>query len=81
MVETAEPNMLIDRNISIAPTIFKFLLSKGNNKKEFYDKTTMMVLYRSPESYAVKVNNPMFQLVIHGAGPVLSPGASNEQTW
>ena len=41
----------------------------------------MMVLYRSPECYAVKVNNPMFQLVIPGAGPVLTPGASNEQTW
>ena len=23
----------------------------------------------------------MFQLVIRGAGPVLTPGASNEQTW
>ena len=23
----------------------------------------------------------MFQLVIPGAGPVLTPGASNEQTW
>ena len=40
-----------------------------------------MVLYRSTECLAVKVNNPMFQLVIPGAGPVLSPGASNEQNW
>ena len=41
----------------------------------------MMVLYHSPKCYAVKVNNPMFQLVIPGARPVLTPGASNEQTW
>ena len=40
-----------------------------------------MVLYRSPECYAVKVDNPMFQPVTPGAGPVLIPEASNEQTW
>ena len=37
-----------------------------------------MVLYRSPECLAVKVDNPMFLLVIPGVGPVLTPGASNE---
>ena len=41
----------------------------------------MMVLYRSPECEAVKVDNPMFQLVIPGPRPVLTPGASNEETW
>ena len=45
------------------------------------NKRTMIVLKRSPECYAVKVDNPMFQIVISGAGPVLTPGASNEQTW
>ena len=38
------------------------------------NKRTMMVLYRSPECQAVKVNNPMFQLVTPGAGQVLTPG-------
>ena len=45
------------------------------------NKRTMMVLYRSPECYAVKDDNPTFQLVTPGAGPVLTPEASNEQTW
>ena len=40
----------------------------------------MMVLYRSPECLAVKVYNPMFQLVTPGTGPVLTQGTSNEET-
>ena len=49
--------------------------------KTIANKMTMMVLYRLPECLAEKVDNPMFHLVIPGVDPVLTPGASNEQTW
>ena len=45
------------------------------------NRRTMMVLYRSPVCYALQVDSPMFQLVTTGAGPVLTPEASNERTW
>ena len=42
------------------------VICKGQGQIErlhFSNKRTMIVLYRSPECYAEKVNNPMFQLV------------------
>ena len=52
------------------------ILSGSTNEQEDYDGPISLTWVLSSE-----VNNPMFQIVIPGAGPVLSPGASNEQTW
>ena len=41
--------------------------------KKIYVKRTMMVLYCSPECYAVRVANPMFQLVTPGGGASFDP--------
>ena len=64
-----DPKIHRDHLLSISDVCMKF------------NKRTMMVLYRSPECLVVMVDNPMFQLVILWAGPVLIPAASNEQTW